>query len=274
MYFVNTATVFQVIGGQLSEAFSGSGFNLFTAIAVSNGNLYITDAQNLNVQMVHQGTGKVIAGSTNAGKVGDGGPALSAYRDNPGSISFDNQGGYYFADTAGQVVRHVDSHGIISTIAETGTPGFSGDGGPSTAAELNMPSAVAVDAAGNLYIADTSNLRIRKVSQGIISTYLGGGTSGFQDTAPIATAFVGGVIGLAFSPAGELYFIDTQRVRRVTGGNVVTFAGTVPHLRRPPREWPHPSRCIRNTSRSIRRAICTSRPFMKAAPESSSVRRF
>lgn len=226
VYFVDTATVFQVIGGQLSEAFSGSGFNLFTAIAVSNGNLYITDAQNLNVQMVHQGTGKVIAGSTNAGKVGDGGPALSAYLDNPVSIALDNQGGYYFADTAGQVVRHVDSHGIISTIAGTGTPGFSGDGGPSTAAELNMPSAVAVDAAGNLYIADTSNLRIRKVSQGIISTYLGGGTSGFQDTAPIATAFVGGVIGLAFSPAGELYFIDTQRVRRVTGGNVVTFAGT------------------------------------------------
>jgi uncharacterized protein (TIGR03437 family) len=228
VYFTDGPYVFQMLGGVLSTAFTAIGRVNFEGIAVNSGNLYVTDTMNLGVQMISGGVAKTIAASTGAGKIGDGGQALSAYLDNPTSIALDNQGGYYILDQAGEVVRYVNSLGIIQTVAGTGVAGFSGDGGPATNAQLSQPTGVAVDSAGNLYIADFGNGRIRKVSKGIISTYAGGVLNGsFQDTAPLASAVVGAPYNIAFSQAGELYFSDFEyrRVRRVTGGNIVTYAG-------------------------------------------------
>ena len=187
--FTNGGYIFQVSGGQLSPVATVADQGL-AAIAVSNQGVYVTDGQSLSVLMMFNNgatTFRTVASSSTAGLIGDGGPARSAYLNNPSAIALDNKGGYYIADTTGQVVRYVNAQGIIRTVAGTGTAGYSGDGGLATHAELSSPQSVAVDPAGNLYIADSSNGRIRKVvSNGVISTYLGGNGGQFADTASLA----------------------------------------------------------------------------------------
>jgi sugar lactone lactonase YvrE len=140
----------------------------------------------------------------------------------------DAAGSLYIADTYNQLVRKV-SNGVITTVAGTGTHGpSSGDNSPATSASLYSPSAVAVDAAGNLYIADTGNSRIRKVSNGIITTVAGNGGYGFSgDNGPATSAQLYDPYGVAVDSAGNLYIADTLngRIRKVSNGVITTIAG-------------------------------------------------
>ena len=178
-----------------------------------------------------------IAGTGTSGFSGDGGAATAAELDSPWGVALDGAGNFYIADTDNQRIRKVDSTGTISTIAGTGTSGFSGDGGPATAAQLDSPSGIAPDGAGNLYIADTDNQRIRKVdSTGTISTIAGTGTSGFSgDGGPATAAQLDSPSGIAPDGAGNLYIADwgNDRIRLLTllpggGGGSRTTAPSAP----------------------------------------------
>jgi uncharacterized protein (TIGR03437 family) len=146
---------------------------------ISGGNLYITDEGNQRIRLVSGGNITTIVGDGGVGYVGDGGAAIHAQVNGPASVALDNKGNLYIADAGNSVVRMVTPDGTISTIAgyvcpinlTTGCgPGYAGDGGPATAALLNNPLGVAVDPYGNVYIADSNNNVIRKISNGNIST--------------------------------------------------------------------------------------------------------
>jgi DNA-binding beta-propeller fold protein YncE len=170
-----------------------------------------------------------VAGNGTAGFSGDGGPATSASLETPIGIAVDVAGNLYIADTANNRVRKVSPGGIITRVAGSGVRGFSGDGGLATSASLWNPSGLAVDAAGNLYIADASNNRIRKVSpSGIITTVAGGGTGYFSDGGPATSGSLVFVQGVAVDPAGNLYIADryTMCIRKVSpSGTISTVAG-------------------------------------------------
>jgi sugar lactone lactonase YvrE len=171
------------------------------------------------------------AGNGVYGSAGDGGAAVDAELASVAQVAADHQGNVYIADGVNSKVRRVSPSGIITTVAGTGTRGFSGDGGPAIDAELNSPIGMTVDASGNLYIADAGNSRVRRVSpSGIITTVAGTGTYGFSgDGGPAADAQLRFPSGVAVDASGNLYIVDAQdnRVRRVTpNGTISTFAGT------------------------------------------------
>jgi len=203
-----------------------------TGVAVdSAGNLYIPDSVNNRVRMVTAaGVISTVAGNGSFGFGGDGGPATSAQLNFPSGVAVDSLGNIYFSDSANYRVRKVTPAGIISTVAGNGTAGFSGDGGPARSAQLDTPIGVAVDSAGNLYIADYYNYRIRRVTpSGIISTVAGNGIPGFSgDGGPAAAAQLGSAPGVAVDTAGNLYITDSSnaRIRKVTAAGVIsTVAG-------------------------------------------------
>ncbi len=185
-----------------------------------------------NVALAAPGDISRVAGTGVApGAVGDGSPATSVALDSPSSIAFDASGNFYIADASDYRVRKVTSAGIISTLAGTGTAGFNGDGGQATNARLNLPNGVAVDGGGNVYIADTFNHRIRKVTPaGIISTVAGDGTAGSGGDGGVATsAQLNNPYGVATDASGNLYIADASnyRVRKVTSAGIIsTVAGT------------------------------------------------
>jgi hypothetical protein len=170
-----------------------------------------------------------VAGNGVDGYSGDGGPATAAAMRAPAGVFFSG-GGYVVADQYGHVVRRVDSGGVISTFAGTGTQGYSGDGGAATAARLSQPTDVVMDGAGNLYIADYDNSRVRRVTPGgTISTFAGTGTFGYSgDGGPALLARLARPAGLAIDAAGNLYVADigNHTVRRITpAGTITTVAG-------------------------------------------------
>ena len=170
------------------------------------------------------------AGST-PGFSGDTGQATAAQLILPSGIAFDAAGNAYIADGGNQRVRKVDPAGVITTFAGTGLPGFTGDTGQATAAQLSTPAGVAVDAAGNVYIADSFNHRVRKVDPtGVITTFAGTGAAGFSgDTAQATAAQLSLPRGVSVDGAGNVYIADTgnHRVRRVDPtGVITTVAGT------------------------------------------------
>ncbi len=175
------------------------------------------------------GTLTRVAGNSRAGNSGDGGPAAAAQLSFPMGIAVDGAGNVFVADRDASVVRKIAPDGVISTVAGNGTPGYSGDGGPATAAQINGPFDVTVDAGGSLYIADTGNQVVRKVSNGTISTYAGNGTGGFGgDGGGARGASFNGPEGVAVDAAGNLYIADTfnGRIRRVgADGTMATVAG-------------------------------------------------
>jgi trimeric autotransporter adhesin len=198
-----------------------------SVIVDSSGNLYIADSGNNRIRKVSNGTITTVAGNGTAGFSGDGGPATSAQLVFPQSVAVDSAGNLYIADYTNHRIRKV-SNGVITTIAGNGTPGFSGDNGPATSAQLNLPRGVAVDSAGNLYIADTNNSRIRKVSNGLITTVAGNGTFSFGGDGGLATsAQLNGPNDVVLDSAGNLYIADTGngRVRKVSSGVITTLAG-------------------------------------------------
>lgn len=171
-----------------------------------------------------------VAGTGSVGYLGDNGPAVLAAFNVPKYLKADGLGNYYITDELNNVVRKIDAYGIITTIAGNGTAGFSGDGGPATAAQLSAPSGIAFDAAGNIYISDKENNRVRKVnSAGVISTYAGTGAVGSTGDGAAATAATfNHPYGLATDTAGNLYIADVNNhhVRKVsTSGIITNFAG-------------------------------------------------
>ena len=169
-----------------------------------------------------------VAGSAS---LGDGGLAIDAQIGTINGVAADRLGNVYLSDTDHNCVRKIDSAGIVTTVAGTATAGFSGDGGPATSAQLNLPYGLAVDANGYLYIADLNNNRIRRVSPaGAIQTYAGSnglGSSG--DGGPATSALMLSPRNVALDSAGNLYISEfgANRVRKVTTQGVIsTVAGT------------------------------------------------
>jgi sugar lactone lactonase YvrE len=172
-----------------------------------------------------------VAGDGTAGYSGNGGSATSAELFWPTGLALDSTGSnLYIADTENNRIREVDlSTGIISTVAGNGTAGYTGDGSSATAAELNNPTGVAVDTSGNLYIADTYNSVIRKVTTaGVISTVAGSDTPGYAGDGSSATAAeLDYPQGVAADGSGKFWIADTgnHRVRAVSSGTIRTLAG-------------------------------------------------
>jgi uncharacterized protein (TIGR03437 family) len=204
--------------------------------------LYIADTDNARIRKVSNGVITTVAGNGTHGYGGDYGPATSAQLGSPYGVAVDPVGSLYIADTYCNCIREV-SNGVITTVAGNGTAGFSGDGGPATRAELQQPWGVAVDAAGSLYIADLDNLRIRKVSSGVITTVAGGGDQ-FGDNGPATGAQLAGA-GVAVDSAGNVYIADNgnNRIRLLTpgtppaifSGGVVPVYGSLPAIE--PGSW-------------------------------------
>jgi sugar lactone lactonase YvrE len=214
--------------GDGCPATAASLFNPNGVAVDASGNLYIADSFNYRVREVSGGVITTVAGNGTFGYSGDGGPATSAEISYSNGVLVDGTGSLYIADSNNFRVRKV-SGGVITTVAGTGTPGFSGDGGPAANAQLNSPYGVAVDSLGNLYIADSGNFRIRKVSGGIITTVAGSGLCcGYSgDNGPAISAQLNFPNGIAVDSTGNLYIADTGnfRIREVSGGVITTIAG-------------------------------------------------
>jgi DNA-binding beta-propeller fold protein YncE len=173
-------------------------------------------------------------GTGEAGYSGDGGPAREARLNQPFHCCQDGSGNLYVADALNHCVRRVDARtGLITTVAGCGEPGYSGDGGPATAARLREPYAVLVDRAGDLFVVDRLNAAIRRVDArtGAIETYAGNGEPGYSgDGGPAARAGLVEPNAIDFDPAGDLYIADVRdcRIRRVVraGGTIETVCGT------------------------------------------------
>ena len=243
-----TTGIISTVAGNGNSSFSGDGGPASqAAISQPNGvsidgagNLYIADTGNNRVRMVSAATGIISTvagngqiGDSNNNQVGDGGAAVSANLNQPYGVTLDGNGNLYIADTNNHRIREVNAAtGVISTvagvgtIANTGDGGYSGDGGPAGSAELNYPYAVAFDAAGNMYIPDSKNNRIREVAAvggvitaaGVISTYAGSGSAGYSgDGYQAVQAELYLPKSVAFDPAGNLYIADTQNnaIRKV-----------------------------------------------------------
>jgi autotransporter-associated beta strand protein len=225
--------------GDGGPATSATFKNLVGIAKDTSGNIYVADRFNYRVRKVTVSTGIIntFAGSGRGNFWGDGGPATSAGINNPEGVAFDSTSNMYIADTFNNRVRKVTTGGIISTFAGTGIAGFSGDGGPATSAKLNEPTSVAVDSNGNVFVSDSVNSVVRKITPGgIISTYAGGGVS-LGDGGPATMAQLqlpqNGTFGsgstIALDQYNNLYIADmgNARVRKVTAstGIINTVAG-------------------------------------------------
>lgn len=239
---ITPSGVITVVAGNNIRGFSGDGgpatsasLNLASCpgcaidgLAVDRaGNLYISDTFNHRVRKLSpDGMINTVIGNGTVGFSGDGGPAASA-RLTPAGLGFDTTGNLYIADFGNHRIRMVRPDGIISTVAGNGTAGFSGDGGPATNAALNSPRSVAVDGAGNLYIADIFNFRVRKVSpNGIITTIAGTGINSCpQPGAPAVNSSLSFPPAVAVDEIGTLY-ISSCGVRKVTAdGTLASVVG-------------------------------------------------
>lgn len=235
---VDTTGIITTVAGTGRPGFSGDGLATANSIEGNSGvsfdpfgNLIIADTNNERVRKVDQNGNMVtVAGNGQIGAGGDGGPALNASFYCLVRAISDRAGNILIADQCNHKIRKVDTHGIVTTFAGIGSPSYGGDGGPATSAALNNPTALALDAAGNLYFSDQVNHRIRKIdTNGIITTIAGTGSPGYNgDNIPAASAQLNFPGGLVVDPSGTIFFADdlNYRVRKFTpGGNISTVAG-------------------------------------------------
>ena len=235
--------IMTTIAGNTVAGYSGDG-GLATSAELNRpaglvldglGNLYFADSANSVVRKINLTTGIIttLVGTGVGGYTGDGGPATSAQLYFPADVTLDPAGNLYIADGGNDVVRRVDRiTGIITTFAGTGTVGFSGDGGLATGAQLGGPDALKFDAAGNLYIADTGNYRIRRIDRvtGVITTVVGNGIVGYTgDGGPATSASFNYPGAVVFDSAGNMFITDEVNsvIRRVDAitGIVTTVVG-------------------------------------------------
>ncbi len=198
------------------------------------GTLFLADTDNHRIRRVNAFTGLITtyAGDGTAGFSGDGGAATGAQLNRPTGVAVDGLGGLFLADRSNLRIRRINASGVITTVAGDGTFGFSGDGGAATSAQLSFTTGVAVDASGNLFLADTDNDRIRRVdaASGVITTFSGDGTAGFSgDDGAATSAQLNRPAGVAVDASGDLFLADTDndRIRRVDDatGVITTVAG-------------------------------------------------
>ncbi|HEV8145301.1 MAG TPA: hypothetical protein VGP79_02920 [Bryobacteraceae bacterium] len=239
---IDTNGRIRTIAGSAGSGFSGDGgpalsakfnFTLYPSLAIdSTGALLVGDNQNGRVRRITADQRvATVAGNGLYRFSGNGGPATSASLNFPLGIATDSAGNIYIAETLQMRVRKITPDGTISVVAGNGIQGYTGDGGPAVNASLSYPSSVALDAQGNLYVADTVNSVIRKIdTRGIISTFAGTGFTDYngEGLAPTSTN-LSGPGAIAFTPSGEMLISDTGnhllRLVLATGDKVFTFAG-------------------------------------------------
>ena len=235
---INSSGVIATAAGNGTPGFAGDGGAGSSAqvafpggiVADASGNLYFADTGNQRVRKIANGTISTVAGNGSTGYSGDGGSAVSASLNSPSALALDSAGNLYIADYSNNVIRKV-SNGVISTVAGSGLYAYTGDGGLATAAGLNGPMGLALDASGNLYIADSGNHVVRIVTPGgVINTFAGDGYLGDSGDGGLAVnAQLASPYGLAVDASGDVYISDSgaSRIRMVTpGGVIVTIAGT------------------------------------------------
>ena len=249
--FIALLFPFLISAGPASQAFAqqgiittfaGGGSNSLTALSAdifpqtvavdAHGNIFIAGMPMNQVFKVDAaGDFMVVAGAGAGGFTGDGGPATNATLENPSEVAVDMQGNLFIADQGNLRIRRVDAvTGVITTVAGSGQPGFSGDGGPATSANLNNPCCVALDGQGNLFISDSANFRVRRVdaATGNITTVAGNGQRGFSGNGGSAlSASFYYPLGVAVDAQGNLFIVDGNLVRRVDAatGIINTYAG-------------------------------------------------
>lgn len=238
-----TKGVIQTIVGTGDAGYSGDGGPATRATARepfmcdfdSQGNLYVAEARNHCVRKVDKSTGTIttVAGTGEAGYSGDGGPATRATINEPYSLRVDRNGDIYIVDRLNAAVRKVDgATGIITTVAGTGEPGFSGDGGPGNQAQMREPNDCFLDGKGGLLIADIQDQRVRRVdlATGVITTFAGNGEKVRDGDGLAATqASIFGARAVCMDSQGNTYICEREGngVRKVdANGLMSTFAGT------------------------------------------------
>jgi uncharacterized protein (TIGR03437 family) len=199
----------------------------------AGGDLFIVD-QGAHVIRKVDASGKIstYAGTTQ-GFSGDGGPAIQAAMNNPTALAVDATGNLYVSDQLNQRIRRIDTNGTITTVVGTGSASYSGDGGAAASASLNNPGGIVLDSSGTLFIVDSTNNRVRKVSGGIISLVAGTGTAGYAgDGSAALQAQFNNPFAITVDKAGNLYVgdIGNNRVRKISGaaagiGPIITSAG-------------------------------------------------
>jgi trimeric autotransporter adhesin len=260
---LNAQTI-STIAGDSIQGYTGDGGLAIAAelkfpyalVLDTSGNVYFSDAGNNRIRKIDIASGIIttIAGNGTQGYSGDGAAATAAELFNPGGLVFDGSGNLFFADAYNNCIRKINfTTGIITTVAGNGTSGFSGDGGPATAAQMKTPFAVKLDTSGNLFIPDVNNNRLRKVdgTTGIITTIAGNGTAGYTGDGGLATAAeLNAPTDVALDRVGNLYFtqgggscvrkiaVSTGIITTVAGNGTLGFSGdgglaTVAQLNRP-----------------------------------------
>ena len=208
----------------------------FGLVIGADGALYFCEVGNQRIRRLdlQAGTITTVAGNGERGYAGDGGPATDAAMNMPHELCFDPDGNIYVVERDSHAVRKIDrASGTISTVAGTGKPGFSGDGGPASEAQLRIPHSIAFDANGDLLICDIGNHRIRRLvlATGIIDTYAGtGATEPTPDGAPLAGTPLNGPRTIVVGPDGSLYLAlrEGNAIYRLdpAAGRIEHLAGT------------------------------------------------
>jgi uncharacterized protein (TIGR03437 family) len=224
--------------GTGASGFTGDGsaatsaqLNTPFAVAVSGSNVYIADQVNNRIRLVSNGSISTFAGSGTSGNSGDGSTATKANMAAPTGVATDSSGNVYFSDTLSASVRKVSGGNVNNFAGTPGTVGFIGDGAAATAAAINYPSGLAIDSSNNVYICDTFNNRIRKVtSDGNINTIAGDGDQGFVgDEGPATAAAFYNPEGIAVDAQGNIYIADgtNNRIRKITTDGIIhSIAGS------------------------------------------------